>query len=307
MIAAKASMRVGDVAATAAATRLATVSTEAELSICHITTGALLSENEQQGAEDPRGQDLTDGSIGRAALHVATFLDFSRYTWSHTGHDLFLDKNKDYVIAEHQALLSAASCSFVSGLFPPLLEESSKSSKFSSIGSRFKGVMEAIRINCLGILQGKHSEFLDRFSLLALDVLDGRLEQELLPLSKAIVDERIGNGEVSNKRVEVCEICGDYSHSAHDCPYYPQYENYHYSSYASPQPDFFGLMSNPQIPQHEGNQQFHQSTSLEDMMKQLIDNQQQFQRLFEELRQIDFEIPGLKDMETQFIQYNVRL
>ncbi|KAK9157581.1 hypothetical protein Scep_004155 [Stephania cephalantha] len=85
------------------------------------------------------------------------------------------------------------------------------------------------------------------------------------------------------------------------------YENYHYSSYASPQPDFFGLMSNPQIPQHEGNQQFHQSTSLEDMMKQLIDNQQQFQQLFEELRQIDFEIPGLKDLETQFIQYNVRL
>ncbi|KAK9083302.1 hypothetical protein Scep_029773 [Stephania cephalantha] len=104
------------------------------------------------------------------------------------------------------------------------------------------------------------------------------------------------------QQVEVCEICGDYSHSAHDCPYYPQYENYHYSSYASPQ-----LISNPQIPQHEGNQQFHQSTSLEDMMKQLIGNQRQFQRLFEELRQIDFEIPGLNDLETQFIQYNATL
>ncbi|KAK9148215.1 hypothetical protein Scep_006972 [Stephania cephalantha] len=46
---------------------------------------------------------------------------------------------------------------------------------------------------------------------------------------------------------------------------------------------------------------------MEDMMKQLIDNQQQFQRLFEELRQINFEIPGLKDLETQFIQYNVRI
>ncbi|KAK9111957.1 hypothetical protein Scep_019476 [Stephania cephalantha] len=69
-------------------------------------------------------------------------------------------------------------------------------------------------------------------------------------------------------QVEVCEICGDYSHSAHNCPYYPQYENYHDSSYASPQPDFFGLMSNPQI---------------------------------------DFEIPSLKDLETQFIQYNARL
>lgn len=52
--------------------------------------------------------------------------------------ELFLDKNKDYVVAEHQALLGASKCSFVSGLFPPLAEESSKSSKFSSIGSRFK-------------------------------------------------------------------------------------------------------------------------------------------------------------------------
>ena len=52
--------------------------------------------------------------------------------------DLFLDKNKDYVVAEHQALLSASKCFFVSRLFPQLAEESSKSSKFSSIGSRFK-------------------------------------------------------------------------------------------------------------------------------------------------------------------------
>ncbi|KAK9094751.1 hypothetical protein Scep_026220 [Stephania cephalantha] len=43
------------------------------------------------------------------------------------------------------------------------------------------------------------------------------------------------------------------------------------------------------------------------MMKQLMDNQQQFQRLLEELQQIDFQIPGLKDLETQFIQYNARL
>ncbi|BAT95510.1 hypothetical protein VIGAN_08225400 [Vigna angularis var. angularis] len=50
----------------------------------------------------------------------------------------FLDKNKDYVVPEHQEMLSASKCSFVSGLFPPLSEESAKSSKFSSIGSRFK-------------------------------------------------------------------------------------------------------------------------------------------------------------------------
>ncbi|XP_056169837.1 myosin-6-like isoform X6 [Syzygium oleosum] len=58
--------------------------------------------------------------------------------------EFFLDKNKDYVVAEHQALLSASRCTFVSGLFPPLPEESSKSSKFSSIGSRFKQQLQAL-------------------------------------------------------------------------------------------------------------------------------------------------------------------
>ncbi|GAB2277611.1 hypothetical protein Dimus_012319 [Dionaea muscipula] len=56
--------------------------------------------------------------------------------------DQFLDKNKDYVVPEHQDLLSASKCPFVAGLFPSVPEEttktSSKSSKFSSIGSCFK-------------------------------------------------------------------------------------------------------------------------------------------------------------------------
>ncbi|OIW20881.1 hypothetical protein TanjilG_24959 [Lupinus angustifolius] len=52
--------------------------------------------------------------------------------------DHFLDKNKDYVVPEHQDLLGSSKCPFVAGLFPPLPEETSKSSKFSSIGSRFK-------------------------------------------------------------------------------------------------------------------------------------------------------------------------
>ncbi|MQM03569.1 hypothetical protein Taro_036360 [Colocasia esculenta] len=56
----------------------------------------------------------------------------------------FLDKNKDYVIAEHQALLCASLCPFVSGLFPLLSEDSSKSSKFSSIGARFKQQLQAL-------------------------------------------------------------------------------------------------------------------------------------------------------------------
>ncbi|XP_028794808.1 myosin-6 isoform X2 [Neltuma alba] len=58
--------------------------------------------------------------------------------------DLFLDKNKDYVVAEHQALLNASKCPFVSGLFPPAPEESSKQSKFSSIGSRFKQQLQSL-------------------------------------------------------------------------------------------------------------------------------------------------------------------
>ncbi|KAJ0039099.1 hypothetical protein Pint_24134 [Pistacia integerrima] len=58
--------------------------------------------------------------------------------------DQFLDKNKDYVVAEHQALLYASKCSFVANLFPPLPEETSKQSKFSSIGTRFKQQLQAL-------------------------------------------------------------------------------------------------------------------------------------------------------------------
>lgn len=58
--------------------------------------------------------------------------------------DQFLDKNKDYVVAEHQDLLTASKCPFVVGLFPPLPLESSKSSKFSSIGSRFKLQLQSL-------------------------------------------------------------------------------------------------------------------------------------------------------------------
>nr|FAA04055.1 TPA: myosin XI subclass 2 isoform 1 [Chara braunii] len=51
--------------------------------------------------------------------------------------DLFLEKNKDFVVPEHQQLLHASKCAFVSGLFP--LDEGAKApSKFMSIGSQFK-------------------------------------------------------------------------------------------------------------------------------------------------------------------------
>ncbi|XP_065849249.1 myosin-17-like [Euphorbia lathyris] len=58
--------------------------------------------------------------------------------------DQFLDKNKDYIVAEHQDLLLASKCSFVASLFPPLQEDTSKSSKFSSIGSRFKLQLQSL-------------------------------------------------------------------------------------------------------------------------------------------------------------------
>ncbi|KAG6757275.1 hypothetical protein POTOM_037582 [Populus tomentosa] len=101
----------------------------------------------------------------------------------------FLDKNKDYVVAEHQALLSESKCSFVSGLLLPLPEESAKSSKFSSIGSRYKvslcssvhkfnGVMEAIRISCAGYPTRKtFDDFARRFAILAPDVLHGSCDE----------------------------------------------------------------------------------------------------------------------------------
>ncbi|KAG2545907.1 hypothetical protein PVAP13_9KG467505 [Panicum virgatum] len=58
--------------------------------------------------------------------------------------DQFLDKNKDYVVAEHQALLNSSRCPFVANLFPPLPEETSKQSKFSSIGARFKQQLQSL-------------------------------------------------------------------------------------------------------------------------------------------------------------------
>ncbi|EMS55825.1 Myosin-J heavy chain [Triticum urartu] len=57
--------------------------------------------------------------------------------------DHFLDKNRDYVVGEHEELLNASKCSFVSGLFPSVPEENTKSSK-SSIANRFKGQLHEL-------------------------------------------------------------------------------------------------------------------------------------------------------------------
>lgn len=59
--------------------------------------------------------------------------------------DSFLEKNRDYIVAEHCNLLSSSRCPFVSGLFTSLPEESLRSSyKFSSVASRFKQQLQAL-------------------------------------------------------------------------------------------------------------------------------------------------------------------
>ncbi|PWA97995.1 IQ motif, EF-hand binding site [Artemisia annua] len=173
--------------------------------------------------------------------------------------ELFLDKNKDYVVPEHQDLLMASKCSFVAGLFPPIPEEtnksSSKSAKFSSIGSRFKlqlqslmetlnstephyircvkpnnllkpsifenanimqqlrcgGVLEAIRISMAGYPTRKSFfDFLNRFSLLAPEVLGGNLDAK--DACKKIIDKmglqgsQIGKTKVFLRAGQMAEL-----------------------------------------------------------------------------------------------------
>lgn len=63
--------------------------------------------------------------------------------------ELFLEKNRDYIVLEYQALLSSSKCPFISGLFGLQKEEPSRSSyKFSSVASRFK-VHENFQIELL--------------------------------------------------------------------------------------------------------------------------------------------------------------
>ncbi|XP_066375034.1 protein OPAQUE1-like isoform X2 [Miscanthus floridulus] len=96
--------------------------------------------------------------------------------------DLFLEKNRDYVIAEHQNLLSSSKCSFISGLFASHQDDPLKSSyKFSSVASRFKGVLEAIRISLAGYpTRRTYSEFINRFGLLVPEHMDERFDERSL-------------------------------------------------------------------------------------------------------------------------------
>ncbi|XP_063937262.1 myosin-8 isoform X3 [Daucus carota subsp. sativus] len=83
----------------------------------------------------------TDFTICHYAGDVCTSVHRSCVTYQ---SEFFLDKNKDYVIGEHQDLMSASRSPFVSGLFPPLPVQSSNKSKFSSIGSRFKQQLQSL-------------------------------------------------------------------------------------------------------------------------------------------------------------------
>ncbi|KAK9106990.1 hypothetical protein Syun_023001 [Stephania yunnanensis] len=81
------------------------------------------------------------------------------------------------------------------------------------------------------------------------------------------------------------------------------YENYHYSNYASPQPDFSRFMSHPQVPQHEGNQQFYQSLSLEDMVMQVKESVPECWQICNDIRKLDFSCPGSKYLVIDLDQY----
>ncbi|KAG6789264.1 hypothetical protein POTOM_005355 [Populus tomentosa] len=150
--------------------------------------------------------------------------------------DQFLDKNKDYVVAEHQALLDASRCPFVANLFPPLPEETSKQSKFSSIEPHYircvkpntvlkpgifenidvvnqlrcGGVLEAIRRSCAGYpTKRTFDEFLDRFGMLAPDVLDGSDEKSACVAildRMGLTDYQIGKTKVFLRAGQMAEL-----------------------------------------------------------------------------------------------------
>ncbi|KAI4963743.1 hypothetical protein ZWY2020_010574, partial [Hordeum vulgare] len=76
--------------------------------------------------------------------------------------DHFLDKNRDYVVLEHEELLNASKCSFVSGLFPPVPEENTKSLK-SSIANRLR-CDSASCFLCICFLIGQLHELMETLS-----------------------------------------------------------------------------------------------------------------------------------------------
>ncbi|KAK9093084.1 hypothetical protein Syun_027995 [Stephania yunnanensis] len=66
-------------------------------------------------------------------------------------------------------------------------------------------------------------------------------------------------------------------------------------------------MSHSWVPQHEGNQQFHQSLSLEDMVMQVIESVLECRQICDEILKLDFNFPALKNLQTSFDRYSASL
>ncbi|KAK9092458.1 hypothetical protein Syun_027369 [Stephania yunnanensis] len=62
-------------------------------------------------------------------------------------------------------------------------------------------------------------------------------------------------------------------------------------------------MSHPQVPQHEENQQFHQSLSLEDMVMQVMESMPECWQICNKIRKLDFSCPGSKDLVADLHQH----
>ncbi|KAK4388062.1 Myosin-7 [Sesamum angolense] len=116
--------------------------------------------------------------------------------------ELFLDKNKDYVVPEHQALLSSSNSSFVSSLFPlylknllkhqnslPLQQLQTLLETLNATEPHYvrcvkpnnllkPGVMEAIRISCAGYpTRRTFDEFISRFKVLEPNAVNGSYDE----------------------------------------------------------------------------------------------------------------------------------
>lgn len=79
--------------------------------------------------------------------------------------DLFLEKNKDFVVMEHQALLGNSRDPFVAGLFPAPEGDRAKT-KFTSLGTSFKvSPQRAIRLSYC-IIQVNVSNSLDKYRVM---------------------------------------------------------------------------------------------------------------------------------------------
>ncbi|MCO5603333.1 hypothetical protein L7F22_057483 [Adiantum nelumboides] len=84
------------------------------------------------------------GRFRKPKLSSTEFI-ISHYAGEVTYHtDLFLDKNKDYVVVEHEEILSSSKDSFVSGLSALQPDESRSYYKFSSVAARFKQQLQAL-------------------------------------------------------------------------------------------------------------------------------------------------------------------